>query len=735
MDVHVINLDRNERRLSAFTATNRCLKNIVRFHAIDGGASPRAQLLADGIFSTQMPAYSDGAVGCALSHLSLWRKAAAQSEALTIAEDDAIFNLHFEAEASALIRSLPPDWDIILWGWNFDSILLFDFLPGVSPCVAAFSEEEMRQQAAIFQELRVKPRAYRLRKAFGSLAYTVSPQGARKLLRHCVPIREMDFYCPGLDRIVTNAGIDVMMNALYPEIDAFVSFPPLAVSKNEKTISTVSQEEDESAEAHIRQAAILQARGQFHDAIERYRRALDIDRTNAVIYNNLGVAILGAQGTPGDAAACFEQALALKPDYAEAHHNLAHIFRAQGRLDDAADHGQRALALKPDYAEAHYNLGNVFGDQGKLDDAVGCYERALALKPDYADAHTNLTITLRDQGRLEDAMSCCQRALALYPDSAVVNFSDAYFRLLTGDFVNGWPKYEWRWRTKEVKPHGLAAPMWDGKDLGGRTILLHCEQGLGDSIQSIRFARFVKDKGATVLLSCPASLARLFRSAAGVDGIFPDGHGLPGYHVHAPLMSVPGLFHTALDTIPADVPYLQADPAQVDVWRDRLAGYPGFRVGISWRGSPTHDCQRLMTSAQFAEFLNVPEISVISLQKDGTPEEMETLSHIPGPFLNSGPLQEDFSDAAALIANLDLVISVDTSVCHLAGALAASVWTLIPFAPDWRWLLRREDSPWYPTMRLFRQPKIGDWQSVVERVRTALCRGPVIEDRTDCVIG
>jgi tetratricopeptide (TPR) repeat protein len=811
MDIHVINLDRNEDRLATFMAANRHLKNIARFSAVDGGAMSRAQLCADGVFSTEMPTYSNGGVGCALSHLTLWQRAAAQSEAVTIAEDDTIFNLHFEAEATALVRSLPPDWDILLWGWNFDSVLLFDFLPGIAPCLATFAEAEMRKQAAVFRELHVKPQAYRLQKAFGCLAYTASPQGARKLLKHCLPIRAMEVDCPGLDRPVTNFGIDVMMNALYPEINAFVSFPPLAISKNEKTISTVNLQEKaaepivtesaidpDAAATHIKLGNALRARGQFDEAIAhyqkavdlkpdhagvhanlgnafqacgkfdlaiaQYKRALEIDPGQAVVYNNLGGAILGAQGEFEDAAACFEQAITLKPDYFDAHNNLAYIYRAQGKLDATAACYERAITLRPDradlhhelgcafrdlgkldaavecyqrtlalnsnFAEAHYNLGNVFGDQGRLDDAIKCYERALTLRADYADAHTNLTITLRDQGRVEDAMACCQRALAVDPDSAVANFCDGFLRLLTGDFVEGWPKYEWRWLTKEVKPHGLTAPLWDGQDLRGRSILLHCEQGLGDSIQAIRFARLVKEKHGAVLLSCPPSLTRLFQDVAGIDGIFPDGLGLPAYEVQAPLMSLPGLFQTDLATIPNDVPYLQSDPARVEAWNRRLADSGlahtrltdthGFRVGIVWRGSPTHDCHRLMTGAQFAEFLDIPGLAVISLQKDATADEIATLEHLPGPCFDAGPFLDDFSDTAALIANLDLVISVCTSVCHLAGALAAPVWTLLPFAADWRWLLHREDSPWYPTMRLFRQPKIGDWQSVIERVRAHL---------------
>ncbi len=509
------------------------------------------------------------------------------------------------------------------------------------------------------------------------------------------------------------------------------------------------------AGAHINLGNILQAQGKFDDAIAHYKQALLMDTGNAALYNNLGGAILGAHGDLNHAAVCFEQALALEPRYAEAHCNLGNVFSAQGKLDDAVacyqraltlrpdrpdfhnqlgnalrDQGklapameccERALALMPNYAEAHYNLGNVFGDQGKLDEALGCYERALALRPDYADAHTNLIVTLRDQGRIDDALACCKWALAFHPDSADTHFCDAYLRLLTGDFVEGWRKYEWRWLTADVKPHGLTLPLWDGKDLRG-TILLHSEQGFGDNIQCVRFARLVKEKGGTVLLSCPPSLARLFKDVAGIDGIFPDGRDVPGYDVHAPVMSLPGIFQTTVDTIPAAVPYLQSDAAQVAVWRDRLADYRGFRVGIAWRSGPAHEGyrKRSVTAAQFTEFLNSPGLAVVSLQKDGAAGEIETLRNVPGSLFDAGPFLNDFSDTAAVIANLDLVITVDTAVCHLAGALATPVWTLIPFASDWRWLLQRGDSPWYPTMRLFGQPKIGDWQPVLERVRDEL---------------
>jgi GR25 family glycosyltransferase involved in LPS biosynthesis len=256
MDTYLINLDRNSDRLAGFLGTNSHLSNVRRFPAVDGSTISRRQLCERGVFRTEMPAYSDGAVGCALSHLALWREAITQSRPITVLEDDAITNVHFEVEASASIESLPTDWDIILWGWNFDSVLLFNFLPGVSPCLGIFSEPELKTSTSTYQQLHVKPQTFRLQRAFGTLGYSISPRGAEKFANHCLPIREMDVYCSGLNRSVSNFGIDVMMNALYPKVNAFVSFPPLAVSKNEKSVSTVNGlEQDAPATQHVQSVA------------------------------------------------------------------------------------------------------------------------------------------------------------------------------------------------------------------------------------------------------------------------------------------------------------------------------------------------------------------------------------------------------------------------------------------------------------------------------------------------
>jgi Tfp pilus assembly protein PilF len=460
----------------------------------------------------------------------------------------------------------------------------------------------------------------------------------------------------------------------------------------------------------------------YRAAVDFYRRALLLDPANAALHNNLGGSILGAHYSLDDAVACFERAIALKADYGDAHYNLANVLRVQGRCGLAASHYERVIALAPGFAQAHYDLGNVLGDRGKLDEAAACYERAIANQPDYDDAHTNLIVTRMDQGRLDQALACCARALGVNADSADAHMCNAHILLLTGDFANGWPEYEWRWRVKEAKPHGLTMPMWDGSCLDGRTILLHCEQGLGDSIQFIRYARLVKEQGARVLLSCPVALALLFANVAGVDEICREGRRLPEYDIHAPLLSLPGLFRTALNTIPAGVPYLHPDRSRVNFWRDRLAGCSGLRIGIAWRGNRKYenDRNRSLTAVQFAAMLDMPELTVVNIQKDATPAELETLGRIPGAFFNAAPLEQGLHDTAALMANLDLVVAVDTSLCHLAGSLGVSVWTLIPFAPDWRWLLHRVDSPWYPTMRLYRQPSFGDWKSVLDRFRAGI---------------
>jgi tetratricopeptide (TPR) repeat protein len=430
------------------------------------------------------------------------------------------------------------------------------------------------------------------------------------------------------------------------------------------------------------------------------------------------------EGRLAEAEQLFQKILALDCAHVDALNYLGVIAYRQDRFDEAAAFYRRILAVAPDHAEVHNFLGSTLYKLGRIDEAAAACGRAVAISPDFAEAHYNQGFFLVRQGRHDEASACYARAIAIRPDYADAHYSKASCHLLRGDFGNGWGEYEWRWRTGEIKPHGFAGPLWDGKALHGKTLLLHCEQGMGDNIQFIRYAALIEKSGGRVLLACPSPLMRLFRGTDGIDEIFEitaDGFKPPAYDWQAPLLSLPGIMGTTLENIPSGGAYLNSEPALTAVWRDRLAAYPGFKVGVVWRGNPTHrnDRNRSMSPGQFSEFIGLEGLAVISLQKDATPDEINALG-LTGAFYNAGPQLEDFADTAALIANLDLVITVDTSVCHLAGAIGAPVWTLIPFASDWRWLRGREDSSWYPSMRLFRQPEAGDWQSVAARVREAL---------------
>jgi hypothetical protein len=364
-----------------------------------------------------------------------------------------------------------------------------------------------------------------------------------------------------------------------------------------------------------------------------------------------------------------------------------------GRLEEALESYARARAIKPDYAEALYNQGNALVMLGRHREALASYERALAIKPDHAEAQWN-------------------QGLA---------------RLRLGDFRAGWKQYEWRWQRPDgVKSQrSFAQPVWTGQQsLQGKTILLHAEQGLGDTIQFVRYATLVARRGAKVMLEVQRTLKGLLARVEGVAGIVGRGEELPAFDLHCPLLSLPLAFGTELSSIPASVPYLAATDDRIETWSARLPPRKGLRVGIAWSGNAKHkdDRNRSIALARLAHLFAAPGVQFVSLQKDARDGEAEVLRDIPG-FLDLGPELKDFADTAALISLIDLVISVDTSTAHLAGAMGKPVWVLLPFSPDWRWLLEREDSPWYPTARLFRQPMIGDWESVIGRMRRELAHG------------
>jgi Flp pilus assembly protein TadD len=448
--------------------------------------------------------------------------------------------------------------------------------------------------------------------------------------------------------------------------------------------------------------------GRLAEAEQVYKKILQADPQHTDSLNLFGI-IAYTVGRYEEAELLIGEAIRLRGDVAFYHTSLGNLRKLQKRHEEAKKEYKRALQLKPDTVEALNNLGLVCYAAGGLDEAAEYYKRALEAEESNAEVRNNYGLVLKDMGLLDEALAQFRRAIELRPDYAGAHWNIGFILLLRGEFAEGWKKNEWRWKLEDFKKPGLNAPVWQGEDISGKTVLLYCEQGLGDSIQFIRYAKCVRDRGARVVVPCPPPLARLFGAIEGID-IISHGGQIPPYEYCAPLLSLPAI----LGNIVADTPYLYADAAALPA---------GRKIGVAWRGSPTHanDHNRSMTAAQFAKFLKGQ--TIVNLQKDATENELRILKQA-GQVVDAASGFSDFADTAAAIAALDLVISVDTSVCHLAGALGAPVWTLLPFAPDWRWLLEREDTPWYPSMRLFRQDGRGDWRGVIERVRgelAALC--------------
>ena len=479
------------------------------------------------------------------------------------------------------------------------------------------------------------------------------------------------------------------------------------------------------AEAHYNLGVAFTDQGKLDEALACWRRTVELKPDFAQAHYKLGN-VMKDRGRLDEAVACYRRALELKPDFAETHGNLGNALRDQGKLDEALACFRRALELKPDDAETHNNLGNVLKDQGKLDEALACFRRALELSPDYAEAHGNLGVAMKELGRLDEALACCRRAVELKPDLAEAHVNLAFVCLLAGDWQHGWPQYEWRWQTKGFTPRRFPQPLWDGESLAGKTILLHAEQGLGDTIQFIRYAPIVKRHGGTVILECQKPLVGLLESCPGIDQLIGQGSDLPAFDVHAPLLSLPGILKTSLETVPARIPYLHPQAEIFQRWQKRLIELDGFKIGIGWQGNPTYpgDRWRSMALRCFAPLAQIPGVRLMSLQKGAGAEQLAEVRNLFSVMDLAAELDQEsgpFMDTAAVMKNLDLVITSDTTAAHLGGALGAAVWVALPFAPDWRWLLDRSDSPWYPTMRLFRQRERGNWQGVFEDIRKALC--------------
>jgi tetratricopeptide (TPR) repeat protein len=464
--------------------------------------------------------------------------------------------------------------------------------------------------------------------------------------------------------------------------------------------------------------------GRLSDAEPLYRQILARDPRHADSLHLLGV-LAHQTGHHEAAVEMIRRAIATNSREPSFYSHLGLALQALGRMDEAAAQYRQALALNPSFAEAHNNLGNVLKAQGALEEAIRCYEHALALHPDYVDAHSNLGLSLQLLGRFEEAAARYTRALALNPEYAHARWNQALLQLLFGDFASGLLNYEWRWQAAN-KSRILKQPQWRGEPLNGARILLDVEQGLGDTLQFLRYLPMVQAAGGSVVLGVPNNLRRLVAELPGLAYLGTSGEPMPEFDWHCPLMSLPLAFGTTLETIPGQVPYLTV-PADA---QRKAAELPwparGLRVGIVWAGSPTHlgDRFRSIPFALLEPLLHVEGAHFFSLQLGQEAAQLAAsqapVTGVVPDLTDLAPAITDLADTAALMQHLDLVIAVDTAVLHLAGALGRPAWGMLPFSPDWRWLLDREDSPWYPTLRLFRQPQYGDWSAVVEAVRATL---------------
>jgi tetratricopeptide (TPR) repeat protein len=467
----------------------------------------------------------------------------------------------------------------------------------------------------------------------------------------------------------------------------------------------------------------LQALKRFDEALASFDRALVLRPDNAEALDGRGPT-LHALERFDEALANYDRVLAVRPDNAEAHSNRGVTLFELTRFAEALESCDRAITLRPDFSEAYLNRGSALNALGRLDEALASYDRALALRPDYAEAHTSRGGTLQALWRFDDALQSHERALALRPDFAEAHFNEALCRLLIGDFARGFAKHEWRWDIEKLKfaKSRFAQPLWTGsQDIAGKTVLLHADQGFGDAIQFCRYVPRVAALRARVILEVQEPLHDLMGTLAGAAQVVANGEALPDFDWHCPLLSLPFAFGTTLATVPAEAPYLYASASAIEQWDGRLPPRTRPRIGLAWAGNPAHsnDRNRSITLGAFLSLLDGAEATYVSLQRDIRAADAAVLQE-RRDILHFSEELRTFAETAALISNLDLVVTVDTSVAHLAGALAKPVWIVLPFTPDWRWLLDRDDSPWYPTARLFRQDGSRQWDGVLRRVHDAL---------------
>jgi tetratricopeptide (TPR) repeat protein len=462
----------------------------------------------------------------------------------------------------------------------------------------------------------------------------------------------------------------------------------------------------------------------IEEGMQWARRAIAADPRAAASHYALG-RLWEAAGRYADAESSYREAIRLAPAHARAHNNLGCVLHVQGRLDEALACYRRALELDPSQPEANQNYAAIARDAGAQQRAIEGYLRQTLADPNDAAAFTNLANTYAEFGRQEEALASFDRAIALDPDRAEAHFGRSLVLLLCGDYARGWEEYEWRLRISafSAPAHRFPQPIWNGSRVDDGAILIHAEQGFGDLLQFVRYAPQVAERCAAVILECQPELKSLLEGTRGVHRLVARGESLPPFKAHVPLMSLPRIFGTTLQSIPWQGPYVHADPKRVEEWRRLVGSREGtrLRVALNWSGNPRFwgNRSRSISLALLAPLAQVPGVSFYSVQK-GEAAAQAAAPPAGMKLLDLTAHIRDFADTAALLSQADLLVTVDTAVAHLAGAMGIPTWVMLSRVPDSRYHLERSDNPWYPRMRLFRQERDGDWPAVVERVLRAL---------------
>lgn len=487
------------------------------------------------------------------------------------------------------------------------------------------------------------------------------------------------------------------------------------------TLRRAIQLAPQSSPAHFNLGTALRNAGRMEEAVTSFRHAVTANPAAAEAHYNLANSLRDL-ARPVEAEAAFRAALAARPAYVKAMINLANLLHDCERPDEALELARKAVATDPAYANAHLTLGTLLRDAGQFDASVDHLRQAVALAPTMAEAHNNLGTALQARAEFDEALACYELALTLDSNLADAHFSRAAHRMRLGDLAGGMAEYEWRWKCKSYSTRRFSQPRWNGEPLAGRTILLHAEQGLGDTLQFVRYAAPVQQRGGKTIVECQPPLVKILASCPGIDQIVPAGSPLPEFDLHCPLMSLPGVLGLGLDQLWSG-PYLFAEPNLLAKWSARFAGRESYKIGICWQGNPKHafDRQRSFPLAQLAPLAALPGVELINLQKGHGADQLAAAPFAVtdlGPELDTtaGP----FMDTAAVMKHLDLIITADTATCHLAGALGVPVCVALSAHSDWRWFLNRDDSPWYPSMRLFRQSRLDQWDDVFVRMASGL---------------